>query len=158
MQYLGKPGGNILSIMWFGTLFLLGVDSMFAMVEGVATVITDTPRFRHLRKESVALWTCMLGFLCSIVFVSDIGFALLDVFDHYILTFGLMLTGAVESFVVTWVWGWPEIRYRCGWMCALSACMLLSQQVSPVDTPIHQQDLGNSVWLAWDLVAPECVF
>ena len=34
MQYLGAGSANILSIMWFGTLYLLGIDSMFAMVEG----------------------------------------------------------------------------------------------------------------------------
>ena len=34
MQYLGEGGANVLSIMWFGTLYLLGIDSMFAMVEG----------------------------------------------------------------------------------------------------------------------------
>jgi SNF family Na+-dependent transporter len=47
MQYLGKAGGNILSIMRFGTLFLLGVDSMFAMVESLASVIIDTPHFKR---------------------------------------------------------------------------------------------------------------
>ena len=36
MQYLGAGSANVLSIMWFGTLYLLGIDSMFAMVEGAA--------------------------------------------------------------------------------------------------------------------------
>lgn len=75
MQFVGKGGANVLSILWFFTLWLLGIDSMFAMVEGVATVITDTPRFCHLRKETVAMWTCMLGFICSIAFITDIGCA-----------------------------------------------------------------------------------
>ena len=50
LQFISKGGANILSILWFGMLWLLGIDSMFALVEGVATVITDTPRFRHLSK------------------------------------------------------------------------------------------------------------
>jgi Sodium:neurotransmitter symporter family len=49
-------------------------------VEGVATVLTDTPRFRHVRREQVAFYTCLLGFLVSISMVTDIGLALLDVY------------------------------------------------------------------------------
>ena len=73
----------------------------------------------------VALFTCVIGFLASIIFISDIGFAMLDVFDHYILNFALMLTGALEAYVVAWVWGWQEIRYRCGFKC-VPITMLLS--------------------------------
>lgn len=40
---------------------------------GVATIITDTPRFAHLSKERVALWACGIGFMCSVAFVTDIG-------------------------------------------------------------------------------------
>jgi hypothetical protein len=35
MQYLDKGSANLLSILWFAMLFLLGIDSMFAMVEGM---------------------------------------------------------------------------------------------------------------------------
>ena len=122
LQYLSKGGANILSIMWFGMLFLLGIDSMFAMVEGVATVLTDTPRFRHVRKETVAAVKCVLGFLGSIAFISDIGFDLLDAFDHYIINYGLFLTGALEAYVVSWVWGFYEIEQKCGWRCGAAAC------------------------------------
>ena len=38
-------------------------------------VITDTPRFAHLRKELVALVTCICGFVASIAFITDIGVA-----------------------------------------------------------------------------------
>ena len=159
MQYLTKGGANVLSLMWFGVLWLLGIDSMFAMVEGVATVITDTPRFKHLRKvrfthcfsvacstlahfacavyiaavtrphnaeysvlagimcemsqlatarqcflhslqEIVALVTCMCGFIASIAFITDIGFYLLDQFDHYILNYGALFNTDVFSCTV----------------------------------------------------------
>ena len=106
----------MLSIMWFGLLWLLGIDSMFAMVEGVATVITDTPRFRHLRKEFVAGVACALGFVASLAFASDIGLPLLDVFDHYIINYGLFVTGALEAFAVSWVWGWKETKEKLGFM------------------------------------------
>ena len=48
LQYLGKGGANILSILWFGMLWLLGIDSMFAMVEGVSTVITGASKVEQV--------------------------------------------------------------------------------------------------------------
>jgi hypothetical protein len=35
MQYFDKGSANILSVLWFLMLSLLGIDSLFAMVEGV---------------------------------------------------------------------------------------------------------------------------
>lgn len=38
MQYITRGWANVLSIMWFITLFLLGIDSLFALTEGVRTL------------------------------------------------------------------------------------------------------------------------
>lgn len=118
LQFLSRGAGNVLSIMWFSMLWLLGIDSMFALVEGLATVITDTPRFRHVRKEKVAAIACILGFIGSIAFASDIGRPLLDVFDHYIINYGLFVTGSLEALTVSWIWGFKETREKCGRACA----------------------------------------
>jgi hypothetical protein len=41
LQYLGQGTSNIMAIFWFGTLLMLGIDSLLAMVEG-ATQSTGT--------------------------------------------------------------------------------------------------------------------
>jgi SNF family Na+-dependent transporter len=137
MQFLGRGGANVLSIMWFGTLWLLGIDSMFAMVEGVATVITDTPRFCHLKKEKVALWTCILGFLGSLVFVSDIGFYLLDAFDHYsaalkfawLTSYAGCLALCCLQLIVATPACWPHLPSCC--FCLSSLSLRTSNTLSP---------------------------
>lgn len=105
-------------------LFLLGIDTLFAHIEAAATVLTDTPRFRHVRKESVAAMVCALGFVVSLAFASSIGHALIDTFDHYVVSYGLFFTGALEAYTVSWVWGWQDIVKKCGYLCApaLPAC------------------------------------
>lgn len=118
LQYIGRGGGNILSCMWFAMLFLLGIDSIFSVMEAAATVFTDTPRFRHVRKELVAALLCFGVFLLSLTFATDIGMGLIDAFDHYVINYCLFFTGALEAYVVSWVWGWPEIVKKCGWTCA----------------------------------------
>ena len=118
LQYLGRGGANILACMWFAMLFLLGIDTLFAHIEGSATVLTDTPRFRHFRKDVVAALVCSLGFLVSLAFASDIGHALIETFDHYVISYGMFFTGALEAYTVSWVWGWQDISRKCGYLCA----------------------------------------
>ena len=118
LQYLGRGGGNILSIAWFAMIFLLGIDSLFSHVEASATVLTDTPRFRHLRKDIVVAVICGMGLLVSLAFATDIGHALIDSFDHYVINYGLFFTGALEAYTVSWVWGWEDVAKKCGRMCA----------------------------------------
>jgi SNF family Na+-dependent transporter len=100
--------------MWFMMLFLLGVDTVFAQVEATVTAFTDTPRFRHMRKDAVVAMVCAAGFLMSLAFASNIGHGLIDAFDHYLTNYGMFLAGALEAYTVAWIWGWQEISKKCG--------------------------------------------
>ena len=106
-------------------LFLLGIDTLFAHIEAAATVLTDTPRFRHVRKESVAAMVCALGFVVSLAFASSIGHALIDTFDHYVVSYGLFFTGALEAYTVSWGVGVAGHREEV-WLpvCPRSPCLL----------------------------------
>mmetsp|Transcript_39107 Transcript_39107/g.99073 ORF Transcript_39107/g.99073 Transcript_39107/m.99073 type:complete len:630 (-) Transcript_39107:668-2557(-) len=110
------PAGvsNFMGVLFFFTLMNLGIDSAFSMVEGVTTVITDTPRFRHIRRESVALVTCGLAFLASTLFATDLGLYLLDSVDHYINNYGLQLVGIMECTSVGWIYGHSDCVARVG--------------------------------------------
>lgn len=114
LQYQNRGWANILAVLWFSMVFLLGIDSLFSHVEGLATVLTDTPRFRHVRKSTVAAMVCGIGLVGSIAFASDIGHALIESFDHYTINFGLFFIAILESYTVSWVWGWEETSRKCG--------------------------------------------
>ena len=43
------------------------------LLPGIITVIADLPRFKHKRKETVAFYVCLAGFIGSIAFVTNIG-------------------------------------------------------------------------------------
>ena len=34
--------------------------------------------------------------------------------------YGFFIVGALEAFAVGWVWGWSELRERCGKLCAFA--------------------------------------
>lgn len=90
------PGANFWNILLFLTLFFLGIDSAFSLVEAVSTVIHDTPIGMKINRMIIAAVVCILGCTVSIVFVTDVGYILLDVVDHYLTTYTMILLGILQ--------------------------------------------------------------
>lgn len=78
------PGGIHWVRLLFFTLFLLGIDSAFALVDAIVTVTADSvPGANFSSRQIVSGW-CILGFLIGLLYATDAGFRFLDVFDFYI--------------------------------------------------------------------------
>ena len=69
------PWSHFWSILLFVTLYTLGLDSAFSMVEATSTVIFDTQRGENkpVPRMIIALTICVVGCLCAIPFVSNFG-------------------------------------------------------------------------------------
>ena len=104
---LGAP--NFWAIVLFITLFTLGVDSAFSMVEATSTVIYDTPFGRKFNRMAIAFAICFLGCICSIIFASNFGFYALDVVDFYLTAYLMVLLGILQCTSVSWIF---EFDYR----------------------------------------------
>ena len=56
---LHMPGAPFWAVLFFIMLLLLGLDSQFAAMEGIITVIRDVKVFKKIRKELlVGTFTC----------------------------------------------------------------------------------------------------
>jgi len=98
------PGGIHWVRLLFFTLFLLGIDSAFALTDAVVTVTADSvPGADLSRKQIVSGW-CVLGFLIGLLYATDAGFRFLDVFDFYI-NFLVIIVGLFECVAVGWITG-----------------------------------------------------
>jgi SNF family Na+-dependent transporter len=86
------------------TLFTLGIDSAFSMIEATSTVITDTPTFSKMPRKLVALVLCSLGSVLSFIFCFNWGFTYFDVVDHYLAVYLLLLLGVFQCFGAAWVY------------------------------------------------------
>lgn len=93
---------NFWSLMLSLTLFTLGVDSAFSMVEATSTVICDTHWGSQFPRSFVAFCLCVLGFLLSIPFCTNWGFFLFDVVDHYLCNYLLVLVGILQCAGCGW--------------------------------------------------------
>jgi SNF family Na+-dependent transporter len=93
---------NFWTFMFSSTLFFLGIDSAFSMVEATSTVITDLDSMKNWPRGFIAFLICFLGFLLSIPFCTNWGYVLFDVIDHYLCTYLLFLCGIFQCFGCGW--------------------------------------------------------
>lgn len=102
------PGTSFWSVLLGLTLFLLGVDSAFAMVEAVATVLWDMPTFQNINRTLIAFALCLIGLIITTPFCTNWGFILFDVVDHYLAIYLLYVVGILQCFGCGWCYDWPE--------------------------------------------------
>lgn len=76
------PIPHLFAILLFITMFTLGIDSAFALVEAVNSIIHD--QFPKIPISIVALIVCIAGFISGIPYTLTNGFYILDIVDHYI--------------------------------------------------------------------------
>jgi solute carrier family 6 GABA transporter-like protein 1 len=97
------PGGIHWVRLLFFDLFLLGLDSAFAFLEGILTVTSDTEYFKHTAKWKMSGGYCLLSFILSLMYCTDAGLNWLDAIDYYI-NFVMTLVGFFETFGAGWVY------------------------------------------------------
>lgn len=96
------PAPNFWALMLFLTLFTLGIDSAFAMVEGTVIVIQDSEFGKKLGKLKIATILCVVGACCSTIFCFNWGFALFDCVDHYLNVYTIMLMAILQAIAAAW--------------------------------------------------------
>ena len=91
---------NLFGIFFFLMLCIAGLTSGVSLIEAFSSSITD--KFRWQRKVVVS-GICVVGFMGSLVFTTNGGLYLLDIADHFITYYGLIIGGLLECLVVGWI-------------------------------------------------------
>jgi len=102
------PWSWFFSALFFLTLLTLGIDSAFSLVEAINTVISD--RAKKVAKDKIAFYVCMTAFLLGIVFTTQAGLYILDVVDHFVTNFGLIMVGIFECIAIGWIYKAHRLR------------------------------------------------
>ncbi|KAF2956696.1 sodium-dependent transporter [Marinitoga sp. 38H-ov] len=105
------PGGvivqSIFGLAFFVMLLTLGIDSAFSLVEAVEASAGD--KFK-INKKSFLIGFSILGFIFGLLFSTQGGLYWLDIIDHYMGTYALLVVGILESIVIGWVFGAEKLR------------------------------------------------
>ncbi|MFC1540519.1 sodium-dependent transporter, partial [Candidatus Margulisiibacteriota bacterium] len=86
-------------VIFFSALVIAGISSAISLIEAFSRAVTD--KF-NLKRRTVVDALCLSGFLGSLVFATGAGLYWLDIVDHYINQYGLVLAGLLECLIVGW--------------------------------------------------------
>jgi NSS family neurotransmitter:Na+ symporter len=101
------PGGNLFGALFFLCLVVAGLSSAISIIEAFVSAIVD--KFGINRKPLVTL-VCILGFFGSIIFTTRGGLLWLDIVDHFVTHYGLVVVGIMECIIVGWLFNLPLLR------------------------------------------------
>ncbi len=94
------PFGNLLGVAWFGLLFFAGITSSVAMLTPITAFFREEFGFK---RETVS-WS--LGVLClvfGLMHVHWLQHGVLDEWDYWAGTFGLVVVAVLEVIVFMWI-------------------------------------------------------
>lgn len=93
-------GREIFGICFFLVLVVAGLSSGISIVEAFTCSIID--KFECGRKKVVTS-LCLIGFAGSVIYTSRAGLLLLDIVDHFVTNYGLILGGLLECVLLGWI-------------------------------------------------------
>jgi len=96
------PASNFWILLLGLTLFTLGIDTAFSLVEAISTVIYDTEKGKSMPRKLTALIVCVLGWLGSLLFCPSWGYTHFDVADRYISVYLMFVLGIMQCFAAGW--------------------------------------------------------
>jgi len=104
------PGGKIavisFSLIFFSILFLLALGSVFSIVVAVATSFKD--KFNS-SKQKTMMFFCITGFLIATIYITKAGLYWVDIVDHFMNDFNLIMIGLIETIALGWIFGADKV-------------------------------------------------
>jgi len=93
--------------IFFIALLTFGIDSAFSMIEPISSGLHDK---WEISKAKVTGIMCIVGFSFSMLFSAGNGLHFLEIVDHFIANFGLVMIGLMECLVLGWFFALPKLR------------------------------------------------
>jgi neurotransmitter:Na+ symporter, NSS family len=105
------PLGSLLQFIWFFLLFLAGITSSISLLQPPVSFLEDEMGLGRRSAVGVTSVICFVMGLCAIF---GLNYGLVDELDFWGGTFSLVLFGAIEAVLFSWVFGvkkgWKELR------------------------------------------------
>ena len=98
---------SFFGMIFYIALLTFGIDSAFSMVEPIVSGVHDKWRISKAKATGIM---CIIGFLISLVFATGSGLHWLDIVDHFIANFGLVMIGLVECLILGWMYKLSKLR------------------------------------------------
>ena len=106
-------------ILFFGLLLLAGLTSSVSLVETVVSSMKDNFGWTRRKTVGIAATVGLIGSACfalpqvvnpGLENDGTLGLTLLDLMDHWVFSYGLLIIGLSECLLIGWVYGADKIR------------------------------------------------
>ncbi len=108
--------GPLFGAVFFTSLVVAGLSSSISIVEAFTSAVVD--KFGTDRRVLTTV-LAVVGFLGGIIFTTQGGLFWLDIVDHFINAYGLVVVGLLECVVVGWFFRLDTIRKHLNRVSAL---------------------------------------
>ncbi|MCB9747265.1 MAG: sodium-dependent transporter [Candidatus Omnitrophica bacterium] len=98
---------KIFGVLFFTSLVIAGLSSAISLVEAFSSAVLD--KFNYPR-NTVVTFVCVSGFVGSIIFTAKSGLYWVDIVDHFITHYGLVIIGILECVAIGWIFKAKKLR------------------------------------------------
>lgn len=98
---------GLFGALFFLSLIIAGFTSLISIIEVIIASVMD--KFRLSRKAAVN-WVVGICVLVSLMYVTGAGLIILDIVDHFINSFGIVISGLIELLLFGWFFKLATIR------------------------------------------------
>ncbi|MGB0100904.1 MAG: sodium-dependent transporter [Nocardioides sp.] len=94
------PAGGLIGVLFFGSLVIAGLTSLISITEVVISAVRD--KFDLTRVMATVAVTVPMALLSLIFLSTTSGLHVLDIVDHFMNQFGILLVAVVSMIVIAW--------------------------------------------------------
>jgi len=98
---------SFFGMIFFIALLTFGIDSAFSMIEPMVSSLHGKWKISKAKATAIL---CTLGFMISLFFAMGNGIYWLELIDHFIANFGLVMIGLVECLILGWMFRLSTLR------------------------------------------------
>ncbi|MGY1754749.1 sodium-dependent transporter [Blastococcus sp. SYSU D01042] len=95
------PGGAAIGVLFFGSLVIAGLTSLVSVIEVVISAVRD--KLDTSRRTATLAVGLPAALLSLVLFSTTSGIYVLDVVDHFVNQYGILVVALVSMLVVSWV-------------------------------------------------------
>jgi NSS family neurotransmitter:Na+ symporter len=95
---------SLFGFIFFLALVIAGLSSGISIIEAISSAILDKfSKIHKINRKKVVSSLCVAGFLGSLLFTVEGGLYFLDIVDHFLTQYGLVVAGLLECLIVGWI-------------------------------------------------------
>ena len=94
------PAGALIGVLFFGSLVIAGLTSLVSVIEVVISAVRD--KFEMSRIGAAMAVGVPAALISLVLFSTTSGVYVLDIIDHFINQYGILLVAVVSMVVVAW--------------------------------------------------------